>query len=60
MTEGYQYDTIEAYRFTKGIIDGYLQELFGNYEYFTEVRHLSCTCLIRAQMLTMSYTAMLR
>jgi hypothetical protein len=38
MADEYQWDTIEAYRFTKDIIDNYLQGLFGYYDYFTEVR----------------------
>jgi hypothetical protein len=34
----YQWDTVEAYRLNKDIIDGFLQRTFGYYDYFTEVR----------------------
>jgi hypothetical protein len=38
MSDDYQWDTIEAYRLNKTIIDSYLQDLFGYYDYFTQVR----------------------
>jgi len=37
--EEYQWDTIEAYRLNKEIIDKFLQETFGYFDYYTEVRH---------------------
>lgn len=36
--EDYQWDTIEAYRLNKDIIDGFLVKTFGYCEYFTQVR----------------------
>lgn len=39
MSDDYQWDTIEAYRLNKDIIDGYLQDPFGYYDYFTQVRY---------------------